>query len=134
MSKQETKPETEAREGLRPVGLSISAFFYAASGVYYLVFPIVAMDTGVWFLYPLGALSLLGSFGVLRLTRWGLWLGLGLFLPQVIVPIYAINSVLPYTSLTQPSIYVAFIASLAVLIFFASLTFLFVLDKRRTFK
>ena len=59
---------------------------------------------------------------------------LGLFIPQVIVPVYAINFVLPYASLTQQPIYVAFIASLAVLTFFASLTFLLILDKRRTFK
>jgi len=77
---------------------------------------------------------LLGSLGVLKMTRWGLWLGLGLFLPQIIVPIYAINFVLPYASVTQRPIYVAFIASLAVLMFFASLTFLLILDKRRTFK
>ena len=134
MSKQETKPDTKATETIRPVGLSISAFFYAASGAYYLVYPIAASDPRIWPLYVIGAFSLLGSLGVLKMTRWGLWLGLGLFIPQIIVPIYAINFVLPYASVTQQPIYVAFIASLAVLTFFASLTFLLILDKRRTFK
>jgi len=134
MSKQETKPDTKATEALRPLGLSISAFFYAASGAYYLVYPIAASNPSIWPLYVIGAFSLLGSLGVLKMTRWGLWLGLGLFIPQVIVPVYAINFVLPYASLTQQPIYVAFIASLAVLTFFASLTFLLILDKRRTFK
>src|SRR5207247_6173765 len=59
---------------------------------------------------------------------------LGLFFPQIIVPIYAINFVLPYASVTKQPIYVVFIASLAVLTFFASVTFLLILDKRRTFK
>ena len=134
MSKQETKPDTKATEALRPLGLSISAFFYAASGAYYLVYPIAASNPSIWPLYVIGEFSLLGSLGVLKMMRWGLWLGLGLFIPQVIVPVYAINFVLPYASLTQQPIYVAFIASLAVLTFFASLTFLLILDKRRTFK
>jgi hypothetical protein len=138
MSKQETKPDTKtdakATEGLRPVGLSISAFFYAASGAYYLVYPIAASDPSIWPLYAIGAFSLLGSFGVVKMTRWGLWLGLGLFLPQVIAPVYALMSVLPYIMLTQQLIYIAFAVSLVVLMFFASLTFLLILDKRRTFK
>src|SRR5438094_6149323 len=114
MSKQETKPDTKATEAMRPVGLSISAFFYAASGAYYLVYPIAASDPRIWPLYVIGAFSLLGSLGVLKMTRWGLWLGLGLFLPQIIVPIYAINFVLPYPSVTQRQVYVTLTASVAL--------------------
>jgi len=38
-----------------------------------------------------------------------------------------------YPGIIQQPIAIAFVASLAVLMFFASLTFLLILDKRRTF-
>ncbi len=134
MSKQETKPETAATEGLRPIGLSIASFYFAASGVYYLVYPIVNTDPTIWPLYVLGALSLLGAFGVVRMTRWGLWLGLGLFLPQLIAPVTVLMEVLAFPGVLQQALTIAFVVSLFVLMFFDSLTFLLVLDKRRSFK
>ncbi len=138
MSKQdikaEPKPESGSASAIRPVGLSISSFFYAASGIYYLAFPIAAQDPSIWPLYLIGVLSLLGSFGVLRMTRWGLWLGLGLFLPQLVAPLFALLTTLTYPGIAQQPIAIAFVASLAVLMFFASLTFLLILDKRRSFK
>jgi hypothetical protein len=138
MSKQDTKSESKPGTGseptLRPVGLSISSFFYAASGIYYLAFPIAAGDAGIWPLYLIGTLSLLGSFGVLKMTRWGLWLGLGLFLPQLIAPTFALMTTLTYPGIAQQPIAIAFVASLAVLMFFACLAFLLILDKRRSFK
>ncbi len=134
MSKQETKPETATMEGLRPIGLSIASFYFAASGVYYLAYPIVNTDPTIWPLYVLGALSLLGALGVVRMTRWGLWLGLGLFLPQLIAPITVLMEVLAFPGVFQQALTIAFVASLFVLMFFDSLTFLLVLDKRRSFK
>jgi len=134
MSKQETKPAAVARESLRPIGLSISSFFYAAAGIYYLVYPLLVSDPTIWPLYVIGGLSLLGSFGVLKMTRWGLWLGLGLFLPQVIAPAFALLTALSYPGLFQQPVAIAFVGSLFVLMFFASLTFLLILDKRRDFK
>src|SRR5207245_6274286 len=82
--KQEAKEETADATSFRPVGLSISSFFYALSGIYYLVFPIVAQDTGAWHLYVIGDESLLGSFGVFKMTRWGVWLGVVLFAVQLV--------------------------------------------------
>jgi hypothetical protein len=134
MSKQETKPAAMAREDLRPIGLSISSFFYAAAGIYYLVYPLLVSDPTIWPLYVIGGLSLLGSFGVLKMTRWGLWLGLGLFLPQVIAPAFALLTALSYPGLFQQPVAIAFVGSLFVLMFFASLTFLLILDKRSDFK
>jgi hypothetical protein len=134
MSKQETKTKGGAITGLRPIGLSISSLFYAVAGVYYLVFPLVAQDTGIWPLYVIGVLSLVGGFGVLKMTRWGLWLGLGLFLPQVIAPSFALMAALSYPGVTQEPIAIVFVASLLALMFFASLAFLLILDKRRSFK
>ena len=133
MSEQETKPETLATEGLRPIGLSIASFFYAASGIYYLVFPIVLGDPTIWPLYAVGALSVVAGFGVYRMTKVGLWLGLALFPPQLILPLFTFLTVWGTAGWTQQPIAIAFIASLLVLMFFATLTFLLVLDKRRTF-
>ena len=138
MSKQDTKSEpkseTEPSSTLRPIGLSISSFFYAAAGIYYLAYPIAASDAGIWPLYVIGALSLIGSVGVLKMTRWGLWLGLGMFLPQLAAPAFALMTTLMYPGIAQQPIAIAFVVSLGVLMFFASLTFLLILDKRRSFK
>src|SRR5437660_3463573 len=128
--KQEAKEETADAASFRPVGLSISSFFYALSGIYYFAFPIVAQDTGAWHLYVIGAASLLGSFGVFRMARWGLWLGLLLFPLQIVAPASTLLTVVSYPGLWQQPIAIAFVASLFVLMFFASLTFLLVLDKR----
>jgi len=133
MPKQDTKTETASTIGLRPVGLSFSSFFYAAAGAYYLLYPLV-QDPLIWPLYIIGGLSLLGSFGVLKMTRWGLWLGILLFPPQVIAPAFTLMTVLAYPGVAQQPIAIAFVVSLVILMFFASLTFLLILDKRRTFK
>src|SRR5207244_8686833 len=73
--KQEAKEETADATSFRPVGLSISSFFYALSGIYYLVFPIVAQDTGAWHLYVIGAASLLGSFVLFIISLCGFLFG-----------------------------------------------------------
>lgn len=134
MSKQEAKPEVASVETSRPIGLTISSFFFAASGVYYLIYPIIVGDPTLWPLYILGGLSIVGSFGVLKMTRWGLWLGLGLFLPQLIAPVFAVITVLYSPGVFQQILSIAFVVSLFVLMFFAALTFLLVLDKRSDFK
>src|SRR6266849_7945647 len=77
--KQESKDEAVSAGVLRPVGLSFSSFFYAASGLYYLIYPFVVQDTSLYPLYIIGALSIAGSVGIIRVTRWGLWVGLALF-------------------------------------------------------
>src|SRR5256712_12215633 len=84
--KQEAKEETAGATSFRPAGLSISSFLYALSGIYYLVFPIVAQDTGAWHLYVIGAASLRGSFCVFKMTRWSLWFGLLLLPVQIVAP------------------------------------------------
>ena len=134
MSKQETKSAAVSSEGLRPLGLTIAAFFYAASGVYYLTYPILLSDPTLWHLYIAGALSLVGAFGVFRMKRWGLWIGLGLFLPQLVLSIWPLMVVLAQPGVFQQLTPIALIVSLFVLMFFACLTFLLILDKRRSFK
>jgi hypothetical protein len=131
--RQQEKEETAEASSFRPVGLSIASFFYALSGIYYLAFPIVAQDTGAWHLYAIGGASLIGAYGVFTMTKWGLWLGLLLFPLQIVAPASTLLTVLSYPGVWQQPIAIAFVASLFVLMFFASLTFLLVLDKRRSF-
>ncbi len=133
-AKRESKDETVSRSVLRPIGLSFSSFFYAASGVYYLVYPFVAGDTTLYPLYIIGALSIIGSVGIMRVWRWGLWIGLALFPLQIVAPAFALMAALQYPGVASNASALIYVASLAVLMFFASLTFLLVLDKRRTFK
>jgi hypothetical protein len=132
--KQESKDEAVSSGMVRPVGLSFSSFFYAASGLYYLSYPFVVQDTSLYPLYIIGALSMVGSVGIVRVTRWGLWVGLALFPFQIAAPAYALMAALQIPGAASSSAALAFIASLVILMFFASLTFLLVLDKRRTFK
>src|SRR2546421_5905932 len=49
--KQESKVEAISPGVIRPVGLSFSSFFYAASGIYYLIYPFVVQDTSLYPLY-----------------------------------------------------------------------------------
>ena len=138
MPKQDTKqePRDKAISGgvIRPVGLSFSSFFYAASGLYYLIYPLIVQDTTLYPLYVIGALSIVGSVGIMRVTRWGLWVGLSLFPLQIVAPAFALMTALQYPGVASSSTALVFIVSLVILMFFASLTFLTVLDKRRSFK
>src|SRR5438093_13789807 len=125
--------ESAGMTSIRQVGISISSFFYALSGIYYLAFPIVAQDTGAWHLYVIGAACLLGSFGIFKMTRWGLWLGLLLFPLQMVAPSSTLLTVISYPGVWQQPIAIAFVASLFAPLFFASLTFLPCLYNRPTF-
>ncbi|SRR6266581_1887223 len=132
--KQESKDDAISAGVMRPVGLSFSSFFYAASGLYYLIYPFVVQDTSLYPLYIIGALSIVGSVGIMRVTRWGLWVGLALFPFQLAAPAYALMVTLNIPGVASSAAALAFIVSLVILMFFASLTFLLVLDKRRSFK
>ena len=133
-AKQESKEEAVSAGSVRPVGLSFSSFFYAVSGLYYLIYPLVVQDTTLYPLYIIGALSIVGSVGIMRVTRWGLWVGLALFPLQIVAPSFALMTALQYPGVASSSTALVYIASLVILMFFASLTFLLVLDKRRSFK
>src|SRR6266849_2566700 len=132
--KQESKDEAVSAGAVRPVGLSFSSFFYASSGLYYLIYPFVVQDTSLYPLYIIGAASIAGALGIMRVTKWGLWVGLGLFPFQIAAPAYALMVTLNIPGVASSSAALAFIVSLVILMFFASLTFLLVLDKRRSFK
>jgi len=133
-AKQESKAEAISGGVVRPIGLSFSSYFYAASGLYYLIYPLVVQDTTLYPLYIIGTLSIVGSAGIMRVTKWGLWVGLALFPLQIVAPAFAIMTALQYPGVASSATALAYIVSLVILMFFASLTFLLVLDKRKTFK
>lgn len=114
--------------------MTFSSAFFGIAGIYYLAYPLIQADPTITPLYVLGALSLIGSYGLMKMTRWGLWLGLLLSPAQIIAPAFALQVSLQFPDLLQKLDAVAFIASFAVLIFLGILSFLFVLDKRKSFK
>ncbi len=120
--------------GLRPKALTLSSLIYGATGVYYLAYPLLIGDPTIVPLYAIGSLSVLGSLGVLRMSRWGLWLGLLLFPVQVIAPAFALQVALQLPGLTQNVQAISFAASLVGLLFLACLSFLLLLDNKKTFK
>ncbi len=135
MSSEKVKAEAEGEVASvgRPLGLTFSSLVFGIAGVYYLLYPFLVQDPTIIPLYVLGALSLIGSYGVMRMTRWGLWLGLLLFPVQVIAPAFALQAVIQQSALAQSVEGIGFIASLVVQLFLASLAFLLVLDKRKSF-
>src|SRR5437660_11178698 len=80
--KQQAMEETADTASFRPVGLSISSFFYALSGFCYLAFPIVTQDTFAYHSYSIWAASRLGCLGWIIMTRTGLGLGMVLLAVQ----------------------------------------------------
>ena len=135
MSKKDEKTEAgkETPTVFRPIGLTFSSFYYGAAGIYYLVYPFLVQDPTIVPLYVIGVLSLIGSYGIMKMTRWGVWLGLLLFPAQIIAPAFALQVALQTPQVSQNYEAIAFAASLIVLVFFASLSFLLVLDKRKSF-
>ncbi len=135
MSSEKVKPEAEGEVASagRPLGLTFSSLFFGIAGVYYLLYPFLVQDPTIIPLYVLGALSLIGSYGVMRMTRWGLWLGLLLFPVQVIAPAFALQAVIQQSALAQSVVGISFVVSLVVQLFLASLAFLLVIDKRKNF-
>ncbi len=135
MSQKETKPDTnrELAATTRPLGLSFTWISYSIVGAYYLIYPLLVQDVTLIPLYVIGALSLVGSFGVFKMSRWGLWVGLAVFPAQVIAPSLYLQVVLKSPGLATNYIVIASAASL-VLLFLSVLSFLQILDKRRSFK
>jgi hypothetical protein len=129
------KPDasSEASATFRPWGVSFSLVSYTILGVYYLVYPILR-DTTLYPLYALGVLSLLASFGFFKLKKWAPWLGAALFPAQIIAPTFAFLAAVEGPGLGSDFIVLAFAVSLVVLIFLSTLSFLFIMDKRRSFK
>lgn len=136
MSEKTVKAEAPAETGgLRPVGLTFASVFFIAAGLYYLLFPFLVGDSTVMLLVaPLGGLSLLGGLGVMLMNRWGLWLGLLSFPLQTIANAMALQVILQSSGLNQNLEAIAFAVLAIALLFLGTLSFLFVVDKRKSFK
>jgi hypothetical protein len=132
-SGEKTVAKSDVAPTFRPVGISYSFVVFALVGVYYLAYPLLR-DSSLYPLYIIGGLSLIGSLGLMRMSRWGLWMGLLLYPLQVIASSFALMAVLGVPGLTSDYVLLGFIASVVVLIFLTTLSFLFVLDKRKSFK
>jgi len=135
MTQQTAKKDasSESSTTFRPWGVSFSFAAYAIAGVYYLVYPLLR-DTTLYPLYALGVLSLVASYGFLKMTKWGVWLGAALFPAQIIAPTFAFLSTVEGPGLGSDFIVLGFAASLVALLFISTLSFLFILDKRKSFK
>ena len=135
MSQQPSKADlsSEASSILRPWGVSFSIAANTIAGVYYLVYPLLR-DVNLYPLYALGVLSLLASYGLFRMARWGPWLGAALYPVQIVTPVFAFLATVEGSGLGSDAIVITFAASLVVLMFLSTLSFLFILDKRRSFK
>ena len=129
--KQEAEVETEALT--RTVGVSYAALFYFASGIYYLAVPIAMQDYTLFHLFATGILSIIAGVLLLRMSKWGLWLGLLLFPVQLVLASAGFASEFMLAGALQSAVSVAFLASLGVLIFFGCVTFLVLLDQRKNF-
>ncbi len=130
---QETEQETSTVAVARPVGVTFASVFYTASGIYYLAFPVVVQDLSLIHVFLLGVFSIATSYGLFRMARLGLWLGVLLFPPHTVMPLSTLLPTLSNPSVLQQPLTIAFVSSLIVLVFFASLAFLALLDKRRSF-
>ncbi len=135
MSQESGKSESDSELSsvFRPIGISFSFIAYGIAGVYYLLYPLF-QDIGLYPLYIIGTLSLIGSLGLMKMSRWGLWLGLILYPAQVIAPTFALLSTLGGPGLLTNYTDLAFVASLVALVFLTTLSFLLILDKRKSFK
>ena len=118
---------------LRPWGVSFSFAANTVMGVYYLTYPLLR-DTGLYPLYTLGILSLAAAYGLFRLHKWGIWLGTALFPAQIVAPVFTFLATIEGPSFGSDYEVIIFAASLVVLMFLATLSFLFTLDKRKSAK
>jgi hypothetical protein len=135
LSEKDAKPDAnqEVAAAIRPVGLSFTWISYTIVGAFYLIYPLLVQDVTLIPLYVIGALSLVGGLGVLKIRRWGLWIGLAIFPAQVIAPSLYLQVVLKSPGLATSYVLIASAASLTLL-FLSVLSFLQILDKRRSFK
>ena len=135
MSQQPSKIDlgSEATSVLRPWGVSFSFAANAILGIYFPVYPLLK-DITLYPLFALGTLSLLASYGFFRMTRWGVWLGAALYPEQITAAVITFLTTVESPGLKSDTTIIAFAASLVVLMFLSTLSFLFILDKRKSFK
>ena len=137
LSKPETTskqtPEVETEQLKRTIGMAFAAIFYFVAGIYYLAFPILTQDLTQVHLLAIGIVSIIAGYFLLKPHKLGLWLGLLLFPAHIVTPAYGFQVEFNVAGALTSPLDVIFLSSLIVLIFFASVTFLVLLDQRRNF-
>lgn len=137
LSKPEAKstqtPEAETKPLKRTTGIAFASIFYFVSGIYYLAFPIITQDLTQVHLLAIGALSIVTGYLLLKVSKWGLRLGMLLFPVQIVTPAFGFQAEFNVAGALTSPLDLIFLGSLIVLIFFASVTFLVLLDQRRNF-
>lgn len=137
MSKPEAKskqtPEAETEALKRTAGIAFASIFYIVSGVYYLAFPILTQDLTQVHLLTIGILSIVAGYLLMKVSKWGLRLVLLLFPVHIVTPAFGFQAEFNVAGALTSPLDLIFLSSLIVLIFFASVTFLVLLDQRRNF-
>jgi len=135
MTQTTQQSDTESEESIvsRPWGISFAFAASVIAGVYYLAYPILR-DINLYPLYTLGVLTLLASYGLFKMNRLGGWLGAVLYPAQIVTPAFAFLSAIEGPGLGSDYTVIAFVISLGFLMFLSTLSFLFILDKRRSLK
>jgi hypothetical protein len=117
----------------RTAGIWLPIVFYAAGGVYMLVFWGL-FSPSAYHLLALGAISVVIAVALFLLSRWAYWLGLFTFPLLAAEFVYALTfSVNVVGWYLSPTVAV-FNASMVVYLFFLCFSFLLLIDRRNTLK
>jgi hypothetical protein len=82
----------------------------------------------------LGVLSFIAAYGLLIANRWSVWLAIGLFFPQFIFGLAALNgSIILYAVLPDTSVLLLNVA-LGIFVALSFVSFVYVAAKRKTFE
>ena len=113
-------------------GMLLVSIFYAVVGVV-LAFILMLASFRLFHVGVLAVLNLMLSYGLFKMRKWSVKLLAALFLPQVIVGIITLYSVMGWTlSLTWET--TAFNLSLIVYVVLCFVSLVYVLAKRKDFK
>ncbi len=132
-SSSKTVENADTSAVMRPWGISFSFAANTIMGAYYLAYPLFR-DVGLYPLYTLGVLSLVAAYSLFRMSRWGVWLGAALFPAQIVAPVFAFLATIESPGIGSDYEVIVFAASFLVLMFLSTLSFLFILDKRKSSK
>ena len=82
----------------------------------------------------LAVLSFIAAFGLFLANRWAVWLAIGLFFPQFVFGLAALNgSIILYAFLPDTSVLLLNVA-LGVFVLLSFISFVYVAAKRKTFE
>jgi len=125
--------DTESGVGVKSLSIWFSAIYYLLAGVYALAFPVI-FDLRLVPLEILGALCLVSSFGILRMKRWAIWLGLALAPLVFVTGLVSFEASAGFAGFNPNTPTMLFHLSLIFCAIFSIPSFILILGKRRQFK